>query len=316
MVRQLIGNNKHPVILIEWSGLTACGLTHFIRASVAQKGRSLTLYEQPFSLSEYGSQKAHDKFLSELKYLLPSSCKPVLVTDAGFRCPWFKAVVSLGWDYVGRIRHNTLYRREDEALWHPVKGLYETASSKAQFIMKGFLAKGNPLSCYFYTMKEASKNRMRRNLAGKKIQCSVSKKHAKREREPWLIASSLSTSDYTPKAIINLYKKRMQIEGSFRDLKNTNNGLGLRHCRSKSIERLSVLLLLAAIANFLLWIVGGLARQNNQHYGYQANTTKNRAVLSQVMIGWQHLMRYQRLKWKDVLAYIPRLSDAEEGEIC
>jgi len=33
-VRGLVGTNKRPTILIDWSGLTRCGTFHFLRASI------------------------------------------------------------------------------------------------------------------------------------------------------------------------------------------------------------------------------------------------------------------------------------------
>ncbi len=79
------------------------------------------------------------------------------------------------------------------------------------------------------------------------MQCSSSKKHAKGAKEPWLIASSMSPEEMPAAIIMNLYKKRMQIEEVFRDLKNMRNGLGLRHCRSFKVERLNVALLIGSI---------------------------------------------------------------------
>lgn len=96
---------------------------------------------------------------------------------------------------------------------------------------------------------------------GKKIQCSVSLKHAKRGNEPWLIVSSISSSDLSAHEIILIYKKRMQIEEAFRDLKNTRNGLGLRHCRSTKPERLSVALLISSLAMLVLRLLGLKAKE-------------------------------------------------------
>ena len=39
-----------------------------------------------------------------VKSVLPEGCRPIVVTDAGFRGPWFRDVEALGWDWVGRIR--------------------------------------------------------------------------------------------------------------------------------------------------------------------------------------------------------------------
>jgi hypothetical protein len=49
--------------------------------------------------------KVHEQFLKVLQKRLPPRCRPILVTDPGFRTPWFKQVEALGWDWVGRIRN-------------------------------------------------------------------------------------------------------------------------------------------------------------------------------------------------------------------
>jgi len=94
---------------------------------------------------------------------------------------------------------------------------------------------------------------------------------------------------FTPQQIVSIYKTRMPIEEAFRDLKNMNNGLSLRHCRRFNIARLNIALLLGAIATFLLWVVGILAKENKPHYSFQANTIKHRSVLSLFTMGWPYL---------------------------
>ncbi|EBC9120503.1 IS4 family transposase, partial [Salmonella enterica subsp. enterica serovar Newport] len=54
-----------------------------LRASVALHGRSVTLYEKAFPLSEQCSKKAHDQFLADLASILPSNTTPLIVSDAG-----------------------------------------------------------------------------------------------------------------------------------------------------------------------------------------------------------------------------------------
>jgi hypothetical protein len=291
MTQLLVNNNKRPIILVDWSGLTPCGAFHFLRASVAIKGRSLTLYNQAYSLKEYTSEKTHREFLKKLKSLLPTDCKPIIVTDAGFRNTWFRNVLTMGWDFIGRVRNKTQYRKIDQNLWAPIKTLYEQATEKASYIGHVLLAQSSPLDCYFYMVKQKKKYRVKRNLVGKKVQCSVSKKHAKSANEPWLIASSLSTDITSAAEIMLIYGKRMQIEQEFRDIKNTRNGFGLRHCRSFKVERLNVALLIAALATFILWLIGTAAKQEKLHYSFQANTVKNRDVLSVFIVGLQVLMR-------------------------
>ncbi len=311
MVNLLIGSNPHPVILIDWSGLTRCGEYHFLRASVPVGGRALVIWESTYREKDYTSQKTHRAFIKALKALLPTTCRPIIVTDAGFRCPWFKLIVKQGWDFAGRVRNRTYCRETGSNEWLPVKHYYANATRTARYLFNGLLARVNPVDCHFYLFRGTKKQRVRKNLRGKKVQCSVSLKHAKREREPWLIVSSLSPEVMTPVQIIQLYKTRMQIEEAFRDLKNTRNGFSLRHCRSFNAERLNVALLIAAIAMLLLWIIGMMVKQNNEHTLYQANTIRHRSVLSTFTIGWQALKRKQRFylaEFIDALKEIQRVA--------
>ena len=291
MYHQLLHKTLRPIIAVDWSGLTKCGEYHFLRAAVAVGGRTLTLYEQTFHISEYGKHKTHKDFMSGLRKVIPSDCKPIIVSDAGFRNNWFRLVTSCRWDFIGRIRHNTQCKPLIGGEWFPIKNLYIHASTNAKFIGEVLLAKTNPLCCYFHLIKQKKKYRIKRNLIGKKIQCSVSLKHAKRGNEPWLIATSLDAELFSAKQVMVIYKKRMQIEEAFRDLKNHRNGFNLRQCRSFSKERLNIALLIAALAMFLLWIIGIAAKQENLHYSFQSNTVRNRNVLSNYIIGWQVLER-------------------------
>lgn len=84
----------------------------------------------------------------------------------------------------------------------------------------------------------------------------------------------------------------MQIEESFRDLKNTNNGLSLRHCRSYEKGRLNIALLIALLANFILWVAGISAKLKKLHHDFQANTIKSRPVLSNFTLGTQLFKRH------------------------
>lgn len=291
MTNILLKSNRRPVITIDWSGLTPCGAFHFLSASIAVNGRSLTLYDQAYPLKKYNKEKTHSDFLKVLKNLLPHGSKPIIVTDAGFRNPWFKSVLNMGWDFLGRVRNKTYYRALDSEKWLPIKSLYGRATSKANHLGSVMLSRTTAFKCHFYMVKKKKKNRIKKNLSGKKVQCSVSKKHAKGANEPWLIASSLSEKNITPDEVMMIYEKRMQIEEKFRDLKNTRNGFGLRHCRSFKVNRLNVALLVAALAMLLLWLIGTAAVHKKIHFSFQSNSIKKRNVLSNFIIGWQTLVR-------------------------
>ncbi len=78
----------------------------------------------------YTKPKSHKNFLKSLREMLPKDCKPILVTDAGFRNPWFMLVLSFGWDYMGRIRQNTQCRHVQDKDWTPIKSLYKNKKTK------------------------------------------------------------------------------------------------------------------------------------------------------------------------------------------
>ena len=59
-----------------------------LRASVPVDGRSITVYEEVHALGQYNKPGTHRHFLQALHRVVPPSCHPVVVTDAGFRGPW------------------------------------------------------------------------------------------------------------------------------------------------------------------------------------------------------------------------------------
>jgi hypothetical protein len=279
----LIAPYSRPIILVDWSGVTHCGAFHMIRASIPMKGRSLTLYEEVYPENKKDSPKANRHFLQQLAKILPCGCRPIIVTDAGFRNPWFKDVLTCGWDFIGRVRNKTQVCEHKENTWVICKALYKKATLKAHYVGEFLLAKSNPLLCKLYLIKEKPKYRKKKNLRGHKVRCSVSLKHAKRCKEPWLIATSMSS--LSPKKIMIIYEMRMQIEQGFRDIKNQRNGLCLRETRSTTEQRLSILLLIAALATFIICVYGHACQHLKLHHHYQTNSIKHRTVLSWFFLG-------------------------------
>ncbi|GAD90023.1 hypothetical protein VHA01S_031_00360 [Vibrio halioticoli NBRC 102217] len=114
MAALLAGQLRNPVIHVDWSDLDARQEHFLIRASLAAKGRSLTLYEEVHPLDMKEKPKTHRLFMNKLKRMLPADSKPIIVSDAGFRMPWFKLVKSLVWNYVGRVRGRTHTQKIEE----------------------------------------------------------------------------------------------------------------------------------------------------------------------------------------------------------
>ena len=102
----------------------------------------------------------------------------------------------------------------------------------------------------------------------------------------------------------------MQIEEAFRDLKSTRFGLSLELHRSYQVERLQALLLIATLALMVAWLLGQATQNTGQHRQYQANTVRNRVVLSTMFIGLQVIDDARvTLRWVDILAAWQSLDD-------
>lgn len=86
----------------------------------------------------------------------------------------------------------------------------------------------------------------------------------------------------------------MQIEEAFRDQKSQTYGLGSDAHRTKKKGRLEVLLLLAALANWLHYMLGLAAELVGKHRSFQANSVKTRRVLSFNYLG-KRLCRLARV---------------------
>ncbi|MDZ7014305.1 hypothetical protein U4Y92_25345, partial [Escherichia coli] len=69
----ICSGNTMPIVLVDWSDIREQKRLMVLRASVALHGRSVTLYEKAFPLSEQCSKKAHDQFLADLASILPGT---------------------------------------------------------------------------------------------------------------------------------------------------------------------------------------------------------------------------------------------------
>lgn len=278
---------QRPCIVVDWSKIPQVE-RYLLRASLAAKGRAITLYEEIHPKEGEGHPQVHQQFLNRLKALLPKECTPLLITDAGFKNPWFKAVLELGWDFIGRVRGKPHYRVEDD--FRPCEELFQRARRTPAYLGEMTLTKKNPLQVHFYTVIQRLKGRRCYTRRGKIRQDKDSKNYSRSVREPWLLVSSLNGSRYAKK-IVKCYKSRMSIEEAFRDTKSSQYGLGLQENKTLKPERLIVWLLLAALAFLLAWVVGYTAEQQDLQRQFQANSTRVQRVLSYVYLGFQVLRK-------------------------
>lgn len=313
--RQIIGTQKHPVVLVDWSDMDEYKQHFLVRAALVADGRSMTVYEEVHTLKSKEKFTTHKQFLLQLKSILPEDCKPIIVTDAGFRTIWFKLVESMNWDWVGRVRNRHHMRWTQGGPWFDAKKCYLKATSTPTFLGNGILTRRHQHPCQFVAYQDKQQGRKHKNRLGDVAKNSKSRKHAAGQSEPWLLATSLPVTSKMAKKVVKIYRTRMQIEEGFRDVKSHRFGLSLRYHRTASVERLQVLLLIATLALMVLWLLGMAVILLKKHYQFQANTVRHKKVLSVIFIGLQMVSETRiRLSRKDILAAWEQLNILQQRQ--
>ncbi len=287
LCHQLIGSRTRPTILIDWSDMDEYKQHFVLRAAIVLEGRSLTLYEEVHTIETKEKRRTHEQFLGRLAAIIPEGCRPILVTDAGFRTTWFKLVKALGWDWVGRVRNRHYMRWPSGGRWFDAKQCYQWATIHPKHLGEGVLTVRNKIDCQFVIYKGKLTGRKHYNRFGEPAENNYSRKKAAAQREPWLLATSLPVTSGLAKKVVNLYRQRMQIEEGFRDVKSHRFGLGLNYHRTHSAARLQILLLIANLALIVIWLLGCATVLKQQHYQFQANSVRHKRVLSIIFIGLQ-----------------------------
>jgi hypothetical protein len=291
----LVTEGSRSWIHIDWSCVCSITKLYLLRASLSMSGRSIVIYEECHPKAKENNHATHKEFLNNLKAILPASVKPVIVTDAGFRAPWFDYVRTIGWDFVGRLRNKNLVRMDSTSTWQLSHSLYEGANGTPTYLGHGVLTEAQQVPAHFILYKGKKKNRHKLTENKTRSLASKSKRHAKAQKEPWLLVTSLTSLDNIALEVVKIYRQRMRIEENFRDTKCTRYGFGLKESRSRSTIRMKALLLIAAIATFACWLAGLFTRQKGEASDYQAHSSKFTSALSNVYLGREALKKGFRI---------------------
>lgn len=279
----LIGTRPEPILIVDWSDLRWDRSWQLLRASVWVHGFALPIYEEVHPLRLQNNRSVQREFLLTLRMLLPDGVRPIVVTDAGFRGPWFKEVEHLNWHWVGRIRGHTLVQLDGR--WRHCFRLFGQATGRPTDLGPQAFAHAQPVAGRLVLYRKPARGRHDINRYGRLARSFISRKNARREREPWLIAASLSLCDKTALDLVNLYRVRTRIEHSFRTLKSHQFGFAFEDTQSRKPERMAVLLLIQALALFLAWIAGWAAQRTGLRGKLTSHGERRGNTLSVVTLG-------------------------------
>ena len=269
---------SRPTLLVDWteSGATSCVLA----AAIPAGGRAVVVYAETHALTRYMNPEVEAEFLRRLRDVLPAGVRPIIVTDAGFRAPWLRAVVALGWDYVGRIRGRTRVRACAGGSWVKYTALYQRARiGRPIDLGRHAVTRYKPYEARLVVCRGRTKWRplpkaIAQRARTRAVECA---------KEPWLLATSLPR--VSAKKIARLYAERMQIEQTFRDTKSERFGWGMNGTVSRDPRRIDIMMLITALASLVVLAAGRAAEAVGMQRLFQANTVRTRRVLALTTLG-------------------------------
>lgn len=238
------------VVALDWTEFAKDGHSTLALSLVTKTGRATPLLWRSVSTENIQRIAAEDELVERLRAAVPSSVQIILLADRGFGSQdFYRFLEALGIDYIIRFKESTLVT--DSAGESRPAREYVPASGRAH---------GIPNACVTEDRKPVAQ-----------VVC----KRAKGMKQAWCLASS--QKDLLPAEIVNLYALRFSIEERFRDTKNEHLGMGLSAVRIKSCDRRDRLLLLIALAQVLLHILGAAGESLGMDRLLKANTRPGRA---------------------------------------
>ena len=247
----VIAARTEIVVALDWTEFDADGHATIALHMVTSHGRATPLM---WKTHDKETLKAHrnqheDLLLKRFREILPAHVRAIVLADRGFGDQAiYDSLAGARLDFAIRFRGNI---RVENA-----QGESRTASD--------WVPKNG----------QARKLADARVTGDRSLVAAVVCTKARGMKEAWCIASSLS--DRTAAEIVALYSKRFSIEESFRDTKDLRFGMGLSSTHIGRTDRRDRLLLIGALAQALLTLLGAAAEDCGLDRTMKANTVKRR----------------------------------------
>lgn len=225
---------------------------HTLMAAAVQRGRALPLLwaTYPEWVLHKSQNNLEEGLLRLLRTMIPEYVEVVLLADRGFgRTELARTCQQIGFRYVIRIKPDVWIEcpsHRGKLLDYPVR--------------KG-------MQRFLKNVSYRKKDGVTQHLV---IHWKVGL--PKKRDEPWFLMTDLERK---VESLTTLYGKRMTVEELFRDDKNKRNGFSLRHTKITKAERLDRLLLVLALAYWLLLGIGIVARQRFQPRAWCSSNRQN-----------------------------------------
>lgn len=251
--RFVVGARNEIVVVLDWTEFDADDHATLAGYLVTSHGRATPLIWMTVRKATLKNKRNAYEYdlIEQLHACFAEDVKITVLADRGFGDQkLYRFLQTLGWDFV--IRFRGVIQVED------AEGTSKTAKEWV------------PESGRATMIRDARVTRTRAEVP------AVVVVHAKNMKEAWCLATSLS--ERKASEVVKLYGRRFTIEETFRDQKNLRFGLGLSATHIGSTDRRDRLLLLAAIAQALLTLLGAAGEACGLDRLMKTNTSKKRTM--------------------------------------
>lgn len=249
----VVGERTELVLALDWTEFDADDHATLAGYLITTHGRATPLIWMTVSKATLKNRRNDHEYrlIERLHECVAANVKITLLADRGFGDQkLYRLLQTLGWDFV--IRFRGAIQVEDAAGTRRTANAWVPANGRALII------------------RHARVTRTRAEVP------AVVVVHAKKMKEAWCLATTLS--ERKASEIVKLYGRRFTIEETFRDQKNLRFGMGLSATHIGSTDRRDRLLLLAAIAQALLTLLGAAGEACGLDRLMKTNTRKTRTM--------------------------------------
>jgi len=191
------------VIAVDGSAATPGGTFVELRAAVVWlgMGRGLTVSQRVYAAALQGNGKTERALLRDLSRWVPKGTRVIVISDAGFRTPWFRAMERLGWGWIGRVRRGNQVRHGD-GVWQDAVGWAHRAPAQAWRLADARLTQSERMACDLVRVKRLPTGRRRHRCPGHGPSPKADAEARTSAREPWVLAHSTGLRDLRADEIV------------------------------------------------------------------------------------------------------------------
>jgi hypothetical protein len=272
-VKFLLSQREEVVVALDWTEFDADDHATIMLSMMTSHGRATPLMWKTHEKSKLRERRNdyEDELLAYFREILPPTVKATVLADRGFGDQAiYKALNGGHIDFVIRFRE-VISVTDLNGETKPARDLVPANGRAKKYEKVTVTRQKTPIPA---------------------VVCVK----AKNMKESWCLATS--RAELNASKIVALYSRRFTIEEKFRDLKDARFGMGLGATHVGRPDRRDRLLLIGALAQALLTLLGAASEEIGFDRMLKANTVKRRTTsLFNQGLYWYHAIPNMREDW-------------------